>query len=98
MSDATPAAVSNEALDHLKFERRSQQLSKFDDTSLAWLTLVPAWTEDLALQAGFRTGSFSFPEFLKEAQESGICELDDRDHGPAIARAGSRALLALWPR
>lgn len=98
MSDAAQANISNETLDHLKFELRSQQLSKFEDASLAWLTLVPAWTEELALQAGFHTGSLTLSQFLQEAQKAGICELDDRDRGPEIARAGARALLALWPR
>src|ERR1041385_6977726 len=74
------------------------QFKDFDDESLAWLSLVPVWSEKLAELAGFPCGSFSLEEFLKRAQDEYICERDKRDRQVENAQRSARVLTVLWQR
>jgi hypothetical protein len=76
----------------------SEQFKAFDDESLAWLALVPSWSERLAELAVFPGGSWSLQEFLDHAEAAGICERDKRDHQTENAQRSTRVLAVLWQR
>lgn len=76
----------------------TQQFSAFDDESLAWLALVPSWSERLAELAEFPSGSWSLQEFLDRAEAACICERDKRDHQTENAQHSARVLAVLWQR
>jgi len=76
----------------------TQQFGAFDDESLAWLVLVPSWSERLAELAEFPCGSWSLPEFLDRAEAACICERDKRDHQNENAQHSARVLAVLWQR
>src|SRR5690606_2143723 len=49
-------------LDALRAQRRAQRLAGFDDRALAWLALVPAWSEDLARICGLSAEVSALPD------------------------------------
>jgi hypothetical protein len=98
MSSSPHAMMDREKIEMLKSELLAKQLHILDHTALAWLALVPEWTEELAAQAGFPTGGMKLEDFLSSAQEVGICERDKGGSSAEIARLGARALMAIWQR
>ena len=77
---------------------RDEQFSGFEDATLAWLAMVPAWTVRLAVAAGFPTGLLSLPEFLERAERAGICEREQRDQSAESNQRSVSVLSSLWPR
>jgi hypothetical protein len=98
MSDSVQVVAVREQIEKIKSDRLSEQLKAFDRASLAWLAVVPRWTEDLAFEAGFPTGSFTLADFLNKAEDAGICERDKEANQIEVARLGARALMVFWPR
>src|ERR1043166_2276457 len=94
---ATQGQIAKKIKSQVK-EWTQAQLKDFDDESLAWLSLVPDWSEKLAELAGFPCGSFSLEEFLNRAQDGYICERDKRDRQVENAQRSARVLAVLWQR
>ena len=76
----------------------NEQFKVFGDESLAWLALVPSWSERLAELAEFPRGSSSLQEFLDRAEAACICERDKRDHEVENVQLSARLLAVLWQR
>ena len=93
-----PQDRSDERLDWLRREWRTEKLQGFNDDSLAWLALVPEWTEELAAAASFPPDPLKLGDFLTRASAAGICEREGNDGGAETAQRGAHALMALWPR
>lgn len=51
-----------------------RRLSAISSTARAWLALVPAWTDQLALACDFPAGTTSLSEFLQTAQKAGLTQ------------------------
>jgi hypothetical protein len=99
MSFAADTAAAEE---HLRFTTqlaalRQEQFSEFDDASLAWLAMPPAWTELLAEAAQFPTGSLKLPEFLDQTERARIAWRGPRTGEHDLSLRRTRALMALWP-
>lgn len=75
MSEIPPALDAFE-LDIKSFllEKQRQRLAQFDQEALAWLALVPTWTEQLARECGF-PGAERLYDFVNEAQAAGLSQL-----------------------
>src|SRR5262245_43572539 len=74
-----------------------RELSAFDDRSLAWLAITPAWTERLAEATDFPTGKWNLAGFLDHTEEVRLAK-----RGPLIAKEDvalrrTRDLMVLWP-
>lgn len=54
-------------------EQQRNQLAKFDKRTLAWLALVPAWTEQLALECKLFPSSEILRNFAHAAQAEKLC-------------------------
>lgn len=69
--------VTQEALESevqaLLEEMRQSRFASFEERSLAWLSLVPAWTLQLARFCNFPTGNLSLDEFLAQVLSKGLC-------------------------
>jgi len=104
----TATALSQEVLDELQALRK-QRLDDLGRRPVAWLALVPAWTERLAVACAFPTSADMRPEatqtaeaeleaFLRAAVSSNVCV---RGAPPAagglIAWHQARALAGLVP-
>src|SRR4051812_36362971 len=55
--------------------RRSERLGRFDPTALAWMVLVPSWTEELARACDFPA---NVAELFPELHRAGLCEQSKR--------------------
>ena len=89
--------------------RRTARLGEFDDASLAWLVIVPLWTERLAASACFpvaqgnaqvvsQVDSTALADFLERAEAAGVCARETRAAESVAARRNAEAMMALWPR
>src|SRR5262245_28112440 len=54
-------------------EQLQEKFGLFDRESLAWLALVPAWTEPLAEACGLPTRDLGLATFLERASGAGFC-------------------------
>jgi tetratricopeptide (TPR) repeat protein len=72
------AEVSQEAFDRAfearLAERRSQRVADLGDDTTAWLAVVPVWTERLAADCGFPTGSAPLEDTIARAAAAALCE------------------------
>ena len=78
------AQLKAEAMDYLR-EMRSRRTEQLDPEALAWLALVPDWTEPLAEACKFPTRSLTLSAFIDLAGELDLCA-----EGPAMSPDGRR--------
>jgi hypothetical protein len=55
-----------------------QRLSAFNPETLAWLALVPGWTDQLALDSRFPTGNLNLDDFLQQAASAGLVQIQQQ--------------------
>src|SRR5829696_6953883 len=71
------SADNDEAFDRVLQERvaalRREQVDRFDDDALAWMAVVPSWTERLAVACQFPSGDWSMKRFVEQATAAGLC-------------------------
>ena len=91
-------AHEDQEISNLLIAWRDAKLKDFDDASLAWLAVVPCWTERLAELTEFPSGSSSLTSFLKQAEDAHICERETRDREAESAQQSAQTLAAIWPR
>jgi hypothetical protein len=60
------------AFDELLARARAATLARFDERGLAWLCLVPDWTEPLASSCRFPSGAVSIGEFVDDTAAVGL--------------------------
>jgi hypothetical protein len=60
------------AFDELLVRARAATLARFDERGLAWLCLVPDWTEPLASSCRFPSGAVSIGEFVDDTAAVGL--------------------------
>lgn len=78
-------------IEQLRREDQRVQLNVLGSRGLAWLALVPAWTEDLAEKAGFPVQKQTLTDFLDQAEAQGLCERGDFEYdGEFWVRRGER--------
>lgn len=74
MSESTAAQDDVErAFQSVLARRRKQLFEKFDKDDLAYLALVPAWTDQLARDCQFPVSNKPLDQFLTEARAVGLC-------------------------
>src|ERR1039458_7723965 len=100
-----PQDRSDERLDWLRREWRTEKLQGVTDDSLAGVALGPEWAEELAAAGSFPPDLLKLGDFWKGASAEGICEREANDDPAEIAQRaaetaqrGARALMALWAR
>jgi len=78
-------------IEQLEHEDQQAQVKELGIEGLAWLALVPAWTEALASASGFPAGTWGLSRFLDEAEARGLCERGDFEYkGEFWIRRGER--------
>src|SRR5260370_22827380 len=78
-------------------ELRQQQFSIFDEDSLAWLAMTPAWTERLAEATNFPTGKWTLQGFLAETEQVRLSQRGPQVTQNDLILRRTRGLMALWP-
>ena len=73
-------ASLREEFQQLLAEAQKDRLAPFDFSDLAYLALVPAWTDKLAVHCRFPTGSMSLSKFLEQAETAGLCSLKSPEY------------------
>lgn len=73
----TPSVSSAATPAMLFTELRAALIKSFDPRALAWLALLPAWTERLALACHFPVGSENLEELLVRMETAGLCSRSD---------------------
>jgi hypothetical protein len=69
---------------------RRRLVDGFNREALAWLALVPAWTEPLARICNFPAGEGGLDEFLTRASQAGFCMRQE------ATEAGAGKVLMFW--
>ncbi|MGY8662418.1 ATP-binding protein [Bradyrhizobium sp. UFLA05-109] len=72
-----PSASSATTPVTLFAEQRAALIKSFDPRALAWLALLPTWTEHLALACHFPVGSENLEELLVRMEMAGLCSRSD---------------------
>ena len=72
-------------------EQRAALIKSFDPRALAWLALLPTWTERLALACHFPVGSENLEELLVRMEIAGLCrpQRSSRTAGRPTGRAAA---------
>jgi hypothetical protein len=75
---------------------RNATFGTFEESMLAWLLVVPVWTERLAEIAGFPTGSEPLESLLERLEAARLCERGEPGSTAEMAQRSARAMYALW--
>lgn len=74
-------------LDRLERERLGQLASELGTEGLAWLAVAPTWTERIARQTSFPTGSLELSAWLQRAEDAALVEQEpERRADPVLGR------------
>ena len=75
---SAPVTFSMETVEQMVADARRQRLEPFPPESIAWLALIPRWSQRLADVVGLAAETESLDAFLQEAQAAGL--VDRADH------------------